>query len=382
MPATAHLPLGRHVLWGGRGEPDSALSVLDAGCGTGDATIFIAEQLRGTGARVVALDISTASLDIARARAAVRSLDGITFVQSQIEDIAALGLGQFDFVFSSGVLHHLPSPGEGLAALAGAVKPGGGLAIMVYGAYGRQHVYQVQRLLRLLAPPEFSHDTRLTIARRLLDRLRPSHWAALGRESWSAEVTRHGEAGLYDLFLHAQDRAFTVPEIHRWLEGAGLRLHRWHLPALYDPETYAPGAAGEHLSAEEREEAAELLHGRMATHAFFAVPVDRHVVEIAADDPAAIPTWLLTNAHDLVDRQLSDGRELHISHNEEAQRRILLDPFTRAVLRRIDDVTPLGTIMAEVQARLNGSSTDQLWERWRQLYREVERFNLIGLAAA
>jgi SAM-dependent methyltransferase len=77
-PSTAHLPLVKHVLWGGRRKLDGDFSVLDAGCGTGDATIFMAEQLRGTGARLVALDISTASLGIARDRAAVRGLDGIT----------------------------------------------------------------------------------------------------------------------------------------------------------------------------------------------------------------------------------------------------------------------------------------------------------------
>jgi SAM-dependent methyltransferase len=371
-----------HVLWGGRQNLDGDFSVLDAGCGTGDATIFMAEQLRGTRARLVALDMSAASLGVTKDRAAVRGLEGITFVQSQIEDIPALGLGQFDFVFSSGVLHHLSSPAEGLAALAGTLKPDAGMAIMVYGTYGRFHVYQMQRLLRILAPPALGQDERLKITTRLLERLRPEHWAVLARASWAKEVDRHGQAGLYDLFLHAQDRAYTVPEIHQWLAGAGLRLHRWHLPALYDPETYATGVATEHLSAEDQQAGAELLHGRMATHAFFAVPQDRRVDVPAADDPRAIPKWLLTNAHDLVDRQLDIGRELHISYCEEVQRRIFLDPFTRGVLRRIDDVTPLGTIIAEMQARLNVSRTEQLWERWRHLYREIERLNLVGLAAA
>jgi hypothetical protein len=125
-----------------------------------------------------------------------------------------------------------------------------------------------------------------------------------------------------------------------------------------------------------------LLHGRIGKHVFFAVGRERHVEAVAADDPLAIPKWLLTNAHDLVDPQLRDARELKLSYAEEIQRLILLDPFTRGVLRRIDDVTPMGTIIAEMQARLNVSNSEQLWERWRQLYKEIERFNLIGLAAA
>lgn len=379
-PATAHLPLIRHLFWAGQRDWGRDFSVLDAGCGTGDGAIFMAEQLRGTGARVVALDISGASLGITRDRAAARGLDNITFVQSPIEDIDALGLGQFDFVYSSGVLHHLRSPEAGLAALAKTTKPDGGMGIMVYGQYGRQHIYQVQKLLQLLAPPSLGQEERLKIAKRLLDGLRPSHWAALGRQSWESEVGRFGDAGLFDLFLHAQDRAFTVPEIHQWLGGAGLRLLRWHLPVLYDPETYAPGVASDHLSPAEQETAAELLFGRMATHTFHAVHRDRQVRAIPPDDPAAVPTWLLTNAHELVDRQLRDGKDLQISYAEEVQRRIPLDPFTRSVLRQVDDVTPLGTIIARTQARLNVLKVEPLWERWRELYREVERFNLVGLA--
>ncbi|MBK6664395.1 MAG: class I SAM-dependent methyltransferase [Thermoflexaceae bacterium] len=46
--------------------------VLDAGCGTGDNAIFLAEQLRGTGATVTGIDLSAHSLDIASARAKAR----------------------------------------------------------------------------------------------------------------------------------------------------------------------------------------------------------------------------------------------------------------------------------------------------------------------
>ena len=54
---------------------------LVAGGGTGDATIFLAEQLRGTNAEVVHLDMSQASIALAQARAQIRGLDNITWVQ-------------------------------------------------------------------------------------------------------------------------------------------------------------------------------------------------------------------------------------------------------------------------------------------------------------
>ena len=98
-----------HLFWAGRRPIDAGFSVLDAGCGTGDATICIAEQLRESGARVVALDFSRASLAIARERAQVRGLTNIEFVEASIEDLPRLGLGSFDYIISSGVRSASPA---------------------------------------------------------------------------------------------------------------------------------------------------------------------------------------------------------------------------------------------------------------------------------
>ena len=48
--------------------------VLVAGGGTGDGTVFLAEQLRGLDAEVVHLDISRVAMEIARERVRLRGL--------------------------------------------------------------------------------------------------------------------------------------------------------------------------------------------------------------------------------------------------------------------------------------------------------------------
>lgn len=60
------LPRVNAMLWGGRRTFGRTFRILDAGCGTGDATVFMAEQLCDTGARITSLDLSGASLEIAR----------------------------------------------------------------------------------------------------------------------------------------------------------------------------------------------------------------------------------------------------------------------------------------------------------------------------
>ena len=63
-------------------------------------------------------------------------------------------MGPFDYIDCCGVLHHLPDPADGLAALLSVLAPGGGLGLMVYAPHGRTGVYMLQDALRLLAPPE------------------------------------------------------------------------------------------------------------------------------------------------------------------------------------------------------------------------------------
>ena len=91
-----------------RGEQNySGFRALVAGGGTGDAAIFLAEQLRDRDAEIFYLDISSASRKIAQERAQVRGLDNITWIQGSILDLPEMDIGRFDYINCCGVLHHL-----------------------------------------------------------------------------------------------------------------------------------------------------------------------------------------------------------------------------------------------------------------------------------
>jgi 2-polyprenyl-3-methyl-5-hydroxy-6-metoxy-1,4-benzoquinol methylase len=76
---------------------------------------MLASQLaaRGIAAEIIYLDLSSASLDIARARAAARRLENITFIQASLYELPERDLGKFDYIDCCGVLHHLPDPVAG-----------------------------------------------------------------------------------------------------------------------------------------------------------------------------------------------------------------------------------------------------------------------------
>jgi len=104
--------------------------VLDAGCGTGRHAYLAARF----GAReVVALDLSGA---VEAARVNLRELDDVHVVQGDLLRLplrtAAQG-GGFDLIYSIGVLHHLPDPHAGFRALLPYLRPGGTIAVWLYG---------------------------------------------------------------------------------------------------------------------------------------------------------------------------------------------------------------------------------------------------------
>ena len=273
------LDLLNHHCFRGAREFDANFRVLIAGGGTGDGTIFVAEQLRErgiVGARVVHLDLSAAAIDIARARAKRRGLEGIEFIQGNLLDLPTMNLGEFDFINCVGVLHHLPDPEVGLARLLPSLAPDGAMAVLLYGKIGRIGIYQVQEILRHL-PVAASYAERVDQAKRLLAKLPRTNWLARSAEL-HPDLHQGSDAALYDLLLHSQDRAYDVEEIYRWFtDQHDLHIyfsdvHRGRLPYLpstwlYDlPELVAISSKPER----EQESLAELVGGDLILHVFFA----------------------------------------------------------------------------------------------------------------
>jgi ubiquinone/menaquinone biosynthesis C-methylase UbiE len=83
-------------------------TVLEVGCGIGTDTINFASA----GADVVAVDVSSESLALARRRAEVFGLsDKISFIEANAERLSDLIEARpFDLVYSFGVIHHSPHP--------------------------------------------------------------------------------------------------------------------------------------------------------------------------------------------------------------------------------------------------------------------------------
>lgn len=266
---SSHLSLMCDVLWAGKKSPDR-LRVLDAGCGTGSP--LVAAALAYPNARIVGIDFSQASLDKARRLAKRYDVRNIQFFHLPIERLPDLGM-TFDFVISSGVLHHLPEPAVGLKAIAHVLDPQGAVSVMLYGQYGRVGVYMLQEALQTAFDPQSPLEERIPPTLQLARRLPPHH--PMARRASGRELSEGKDAGIVDLLLHANDIPFDVPSVYKLCEDAGMKFHRWLFPLIYEPHNYFKDPllrkTVETLPAPERHRIAELVHGRNSKHSFFAV---------------------------------------------------------------------------------------------------------------
>ncbi|WP_280234411.1 class I SAM-dependent methyltransferase [Nocardia cyriacigeorgica] len=165
-------------------------TALDAGCGTGGEAIWLATR----GWQVTAVDISTAALDQARARAGTAGADIASRITWQQADLTEWHppTAHFDLVCTHYV-HTSGSPRDLFARLSAAVAPGG--TLLIVGHHPTDH-------LSAHAHSSRAHITATDIATTL----DPSRWEIQVAEDRSRRTPGpHGtEVTLADTVLRAR----------------------------------------------------------------------------------------------------------------------------------------------------------------------------------
>jgi SAM-dependent methyltransferase len=293
-------------------------------------------------------------------------------------DLPSLGLGSFDYIDCCGVLHHLEDPAAGLAALARALAPGGGIGLMLYGEYGRRGVDETQALLRQVGEG-LPLAERVGLARRLLTQLPATNW--LRRNPAVGDHLAGGDAGLADLLLHPQDRAYTVPELADLAHGAGLEIAAFIEPWRYDPASYLtdPGLLHrlERLDPIARAAFAEQLAGNLKRHIVYLVRQERAGVSVAWPGDDMVP--VLRAGGGALAESLKGRSNLKVSI-DGLEARLQVPPHSAEILGAVDGKRSI----AEIRQAVGGSiealkGEDAFQAAFGRVYQTFNKLNRLFL---
>ncbi len=207
--------------------------VLDAGCGMGRHLIVACEYAR----EVVGIDLSEA---VDASYDNLKHKKNIHLVQADIYNLP-FERG-FDFIYSIGVIHHLPNPERGFRKLLGHIKPGGKIFVWVYGHEGNFVMVNIVEPIRKYFTSRLPHNVLYgfshivaallelsCVAYRVLNAIPLVKSIAKYLPSYkyiiyiSGFTFRHKLAIVFDFLSAPLARYYRRAEFERWFTNAGLK---------------------------------------------------------------------------------------------------------------------------------------------------------------
>lgn len=253
----------------GQRPAQSAVRILDAGCGTGVGTEYLLHL--NPEAQVVAIDLSQGALRVAQERCQRSHVsDRVQFHHLSLYDVDQIE-GEFDLINCVGVLHHLPDPIRGMQALAKKLATGGLLHIFVYGELGRFEIRLMQEAIALLqGDRRGDYQDGVTVGRQIFAAL-PDHNRLKQREQerWSLENQR--DECFADMYVHPQEIDYSISTLFDLIDASGLEFVGFSNPKVWDGQRLIGSSpdlmqrfAG--LSDRQRYRLIELLDPSAITH--------------------------------------------------------------------------------------------------------------------
>ena len=192
-------------------EARDGLDVLVAGCGTGRHPIETACMYADM--RLLAIDLSLASLAYAKRKTREAGIENIEYAQADILNLGTIGR-TFDVISVGGVLHHMADPLQGWRVLVPLLRPRGFMQVALYSEVGRRHVVNARAVIA-----ERGYEPTPEGIRRCRRELSMSAAGAVARSKdfYSTSECR-------DFLFHVQEHRMSIPEISSFLAQNGLRF--------------------------------------------------------------------------------------------------------------------------------------------------------------
>lgn len=236
-----------HYLLKGEYKSHNDIKILDAGCGTGYSTLKLAQ--RNPNANIIAVDISSESLKLAKERlqTANINMDKINFIEMNLLEIDKLN-EKFDYIVSTGVLHHLSDPFKGLINLKSLLKEDGFMYLMLYSDYGRMFLKLTRKMIGILSDDKNDLFEGLTIGKEILNILpEENHILISHKLNHESTIKTFGtdfaesDSQFIDSYVNANERTYNIEELFEFINKAELNFIRFYDEYAYNPELLFKG---------------------------------------------------------------------------------------------------------------------------------------------
>ena len=230
--------------------------ILDVGCGSGYTSLTLAEA--NPGAKVFGIDISEASIDLARKRLSHYSFNNAEFHVLGVEELSELNIS-FDYINCDEVLYLLIDPVAGLQAMRDVLKPDGIIRANFHSSLQRRVYLQVQKFSEMIGLMDLdSQEQELSMLREIMRNLKPEVFAK--RAGWAPHFETNDQSVLSNHLLRG-DKGWSILEFFDALDQTSLEFismvnwPSWDLLTLFSDITELPIEVGLKLaSASPREQ--------------------------------------------------------------------------------------------------------------------------------
>ena len=274
-------------LWPNRVDrfvPKGPFTFLDAGCGAGRHTAGMLD--RYPQARGYCIDLSQPSLHAASALLEAKGfVDRVKLWKASFLDPIPVP-EPVDIALAIGTIHHCADPARALTNITAAVKPGGYVACMVYGARGHRRRYEIKEAVEILATDlsdteglyrsfQGKYDSWLDKTPRVLirnARNRASHFLnrALGRKRYGYRADRQTSVFILDSIASPIDLAFDTAGVRQLVETAGLEIVAMFGVGRHAPSLLPDGWHWDNLDFWQKTRLSELLDPDPKSWSFIA----------------------------------------------------------------------------------------------------------------
>jgi 2-polyprenyl-3-methyl-5-hydroxy-6-metoxy-1,4-benzoquinol methylase len=202
------------ALWtrfNGELPPAAAEGILIAGCGSFAPYPF---AVSNPTIPITALDLSEANLKRAKKHCLLHGIRNVDFCQGDLLDLQT-AKGQYGFIDSYGVIHHMPDPLQALVSLKSRLSDNGIIRIMVYSRYARREEESIRHAFRRIGIKTTADAKRLIKRAKAGSRL---------KSYIEASFEARSNSGLADALLHPVVKSYKIDEFMELVTLSGLQV--------------------------------------------------------------------------------------------------------------------------------------------------------------